>query len=79
VALGDVQHYIGNYKKFIEKRDKYYEKRMQEYERQQDEIKRLETFVEKNIARASTTGMAKSRRKMLEKMERINKPMVDAK
>ena len=79
VALGDVQHYIGNYKQFIEKRDKYYEKRMQEYERQQDEIKRLETFVEKNIARASTTGMAKSRRKMLEKMERINKPMVDAK
>lgn len=79
VALGDVQHYIGNYKQFIEKRDKYYEKRMQEYERQQDEIKRLETFVDKNIARASTTGMAKSRRKMLEKMERINKPMVDAK
>lgn len=79
VALGDVQHYIGNYKQFIEKRDKYYEKRMQEYERQQDEIKRLETFVEKNIARASTTGMAKSRRKMLEKMERINKPMIDAK
>ena len=79
VALGDVQHYIGNYKQFIEKRDKYYEKRMQEYERQQDEIKRLETFVEKNIARASTTGMAKSRRKMLEKIERINKPMVDAK
>ena len=74
-----MQHYIGNYKQFIEKRDKYYEKRMQEYERQQDEIKRLETFVEKNIARASTTGMAKSRRKMLEKMERINKQMVDAK
>src|SRR5699024_7108878 len=65
VALGDVQHYVGNYKQFIEQRDKYYEKRMQEYERQQAEIKRLETFVEKNIARASTTGMAKSRRKML--------------
>ena len=40
---------------------------MQEYERQQDEIKRLETFVEKNITRASTSGMAKSRRKTLEK------------
>ncbi len=79
VALGDVQHYVGNYKQFIEQRDKYYEKRMQEYERQQAEIKRLETFVEKNIARASTTGMAKSRRKMLEKIERINKPMIDAK
>ncbi|NWK83972.1 ABC-F type ribosomal protection protein [Staphylococcus sp. GSSP0090] len=79
VALGDVQHYVGNYAQFIEQRDKYYEKRMQAYENQQAEIKRLETFVEKNIARASTTGMAKSRRKMLEKIDRINKPMIDAK
>lgn len=79
VALGDVQHYVGNYAQFIEQRDKYYEKRMQAYESQQAEIKRLETFVEKNIARASTTGMAKSRRKKLDKIDRINKPMIDAK
>lgn len=78
VALGDVKRYVGNYEQFIEQRDKYYESRMQEYERQQDEIKRLETFVEKNITRASTSGMAKSRRKTLEKMERIDKPMWDA-
>lgn len=78
VALGDVKRYVGNYEQFIEQRDKYYESRMQEYERQQDEIKRLETFVEKNITRASTSGMAKSRRKTLEKMERIDKPMLDA-
>lgn len=79
VALGDVQHYVGNYAQFIEQRDKYYEKRMQAYESQQAEIKRLETFVEKNIARVSTTGMAKSRRKKLDKIDRINKPMIDAK
>ncbi|MEL3711623.1 ABC-F family ATP-binding cassette domain-containing protein [Staphylococcus borealis] len=78
VALGDVKRYVGNYEQFIEQRDKYYESRMQEYERQQDEIKRLKTFVEKNITRASTSGMAKSRRKTLEKMERIDKPMLDA-
>ncbi|OLF64270.1 ABC-F family ATP-binding cassette domain-containing protein [Staphylococcus sp. MB377] len=78
VALGDVKRYVGNYEQFIEQRHKYYESRMQEYERQQDEIKRLETFVEKNITRASTSGMAKSRRKTLEKMERIDKPMLDA-
>ncbi|MCW9137533.1 ABC-F family ATP-binding cassette domain-containing protein [Staphylococcus haemolyticus] len=78
VALGDVKRYVGNYEQFIEQRDKYYESRMQEYERQQDEIKILETFVEKNITRASTSGMAKSRRKTLEKMERIDKPMLDA-
>ncbi|MFW3592191.1 ABC-F family ATP-binding cassette domain-containing protein [Staphylococcus caprae] len=78
VALGDVKRYVGNYEQFIEQRDQYYEKRMQEYEKQQEEIKRLETFVEKNITRASTSGMAKSRRKTLEKMERIDKPMIDA-
>ncbi|OFV03933.1 ABC transporter ATP-binding protein [Staphylococcus sp. HMSC12H08] len=78
VALDAVQHYVGNYSKFITQRDQYYQKRMQEYERQQAEIKRLETFVEKNITRASTSGMAKSRRKVLEKIERIDKPMLDA-
>ncbi|MEK4861182.1 ABC-F family ATP-binding cassette domain-containing protein [Staphylococcus sp. FSL W8-0774] len=78
VALGEVKRYIGNYEQFIQQRDKYYEKRMQEYEKQQEEIKRLETFVEKNITRASTSGMAKSRRKTLEKMQRIDKPMIDA-
>ena len=79
VALGDVKRYVGNYEEFIQQRDLYYQKRMQEYESQQAEIKRLETFVEKNITRASTSGMAKSRRKILEKMERIDKPMLDAK
>ncbi|AKS66654.1 ribosomal protection-like ABC-F family protein [Staphylococcus coagulans] len=78
VSLGEVKHYIGNYAKFIELRDQYYQKRLAEYERQQNEIKRLETFVEKNITRASTSGMAKSRRKALEKMERLEKPMLDA-
>ncbi|MCD9067320.1 ABC-F family ATP-binding cassette domain-containing protein [Staphylococcus pasteuri] len=78
VALGEVKRYIGNYEQFMQQRDKYYEKRMQEYEKQQEEIKRLETFVEKNITRASTSGMAKSRRKTLEKMQRIDKPMIDA-
>ncbi|MGX0031899.1 ABC-F family ATP-binding cassette domain-containing protein [Staphylococcus capitis] len=79
VALGDVKRYVGNYEQFIEQRDQYYEKRMQEYEKQQEEIQKLENFVEKNITRASTSGMAKSRRKTLEKMERIDKPMIDAK
>lgn len=78
VALGDVKRYVGNYEQFIEQRDQYYEKRMQEYEKQQEEIQKLENFVEKNITRASTSGMAKSRRKTLEKMERIDKPIIDA-
>ncbi|WP_239775166.1 ribosomal protection-like ABC-F family protein [Mammaliicoccus sp. N-M50] len=79
VALGSVKKYVGNYSKFLKERDAHYEKVMAEYERQQNEIKKLETFVEKNITRASTSGMAKSRRKVLERMERIEKPRLDAK
>lgn len=79
VALGSVKKYVGNYSKFLKERDAHYEKAMAEYERQQNEIKKLETFVEKNITRASTSGMAKSRRKVLERMERIEKPRLDAK
>ncbi|MER2034748.1 ABC-F family ATP-binding cassette domain-containing protein [Mammaliicoccus vitulinus] len=79
VALGSVKKYVGNYSKFLKERYAHYEKVMAEYERQQSEIKKLETFVEKNITRASTSGMAKSRRKVLERMERIDKPRLDAK
>lgn len=79
VALGSVKKYVGNYSKFLKERDAHYEKVMAEYERQQSEIKKLETFVEKNITRASTSGMAKSRRKVLERMERVEKPRLDAK
>lgn len=79
VALGSVKKYVGNYSKFLKERDAHYEKVMAEYERQQSEIKKLETFVEKNITRASTSGMAKSRRKVLARMERIEKPRLDAK
>lgn len=77
VALGRVTKYVGNYSKFIEERDAFYEKMTAEYERQQAEIERLETFVQKNITRASTSGMAKSRRKVLEKMTRIEAPKLD--
>ncbi|MCE4958033.1 ABC-F family ATP-binding cassette domain-containing protein [Macrococcoides caseolyticum] len=77
VALGQVQKYVGNYSKFIEQRDQFYEKMQAQYERQQAEIKRLETFVQKNITRASTSGMAKSRRKVLQKMSKIDMPKQD--
>src|SRR5699024_9256268 len=56
---------------------KTYRLRMKQYEREQSEVKRLETFIEKNITRASTSGMAKDRRKKLEMMDRMDKPFID--
>jgi ATP-binding cassette subfamily F protein 3 len=49
------------------------------YEEQQVEIKKMEDFIQKNIARASTTKRAQSRRKTLEKMERLEKPLIQNK
>jgi ATPase subunit of ABC transporter with duplicated ATPase domains len=67
--------YLGNYKKFKEQ----YELRKQqifiEYAKQQQEIDRLESYIQKNKARASTSKQAKSREKRLEKIERIDKPV----
>src|SRR5699024_7559307 len=51
---------------------------MKMYERQQKEIKEMEEFVQRNIARASTTKRAQSRRTQLEKMEKIDRPLGDA-
>ena len=62
VALGDVKRYVGNYEQFITQRDKYYELRMQEYENNKKNLNALKLSW-KNITRASTSGMAKSRRK----------------
>jgi len=69
--------YHTNYTKYAVEKEKRFNLQMKAYEEQQKEIKRLETFVEKNIARASTSGMAKSRRKQLEHMNRINMPTRD--
>ncbi len=71
--------YVGNYSKFLDLKAAKIEQEMKQYEKQQEEIARLEDFISRNIARASTTKRAQSRRKMLEKMERMEKPIADAK
>ncbi|WP_438800603.1 hypothetical protein, partial [Acinetobacter baumannii] len=44
------------------------------YERQQEHIKKTEDFIQRNKARYSTSGRAKSRQKQLDRMERIDRP-----
>src|SRR5690554_5223985 len=60
--------YTGNYSRFIELKASEYEIQIKHYEKQQGEISRMEEFVQRNLARASTTKRAQSRRKTLEKM-----------
>ncbi|MBG9982619.1 ABC-F family ATP-binding cassette domain-containing protein [Aerococcaceae bacterium DSM 111020] len=71
--------YKGNYDYYLTEKAARLEQEIQAYEKQQDEIQKLETFIQRNIVRASTTKRAQSRRKQLEKMDRIEKPKQDAK
>ncbi|MGO4943090.1 ATP-binding cassette domain-containing protein [Ruoffia tabacinasalis] len=71
--------YKGNYDFYLKEKALRMEQEWREYQKQQVEIEKLEDFVAKNIVRASTTKRAQSRRKKLEKMDRIEKPKQDTK
>nr|WP_223155090.1 ABC-F family ATP-binding cassette domain-containing protein [Alkalibacillus aidingensis] len=77
IAFQSSKKYHGNYSYFLQKRAEDYELQMKRFEKQQSEIKKLEEFVQKNIARDSTSNRAKARRKQLEKMERLDRPDLD--
>ncbi|MCO7175498.1 ATP-binding cassette domain-containing protein [Sporolactobacillus kofuensis] len=79
VASHKVRKYTGNYSRYLELRAAEYESELKTYDKQQKEITKLKDFVQKNIVRASTTKRAQSRRKQLEKMDLVNKPLGDEK
>ena len=79
LEFGKLKKYVGNYSNFLRQYEEDYEKNLKEYVSQQKDIKRLEEFVQKNIARASTSKMAKSRQKVLDKMVIIDNPRKDDK
>lgn len=69
-----LDRYVGNYSHFVEQKEQKLATEAKNYEKQQKEIAALEDFVNRNLVRASTTKRAQSRRKQLEKMERLDKP-----
>ena len=74
-----LDRYVGNYSSFVEQKEQKLATEAKNYEKQQKEIATLEDFVNRNLVRASTTKRAQSRRKQLEKMERLDKPEVGTK
>ncbi|MFX3636184.1 MAG: ABC-F family ATP-binding cassette domain-containing protein [Candidatus Pristimantibacillus sp.] len=79
IERNSAKRYTGNYSRYMELKAAEYETNMKHYEKQQDEITKLEQFVQRNIVRASTTKRAQSRRKALEKMDVMDKPLGDLK
>lgn len=79
LSRGKLEKYVGNYSKYIELKAEKLAIQAKQYDKQQKEIANLEDFVNRNLARASTTKRAQSRRKKLEKMERLNQPLANEK
>ncbi|KRK64440.1 ABC transporter ATP-binding protein [Companilactobacillus tucceti DSM 20183] len=71
------KHYSGNYTFYLKEKKKNQQVEWKHYEEQQAEIKKTEEYIQKNIVRASTTKMAQSRRKKLEKMDVMERPGSD--
>ena len=68
--------YKGGYSQYVVAKKAASQRQLKEYEAQQAEIKKLEEYIEKNKVRASTAKMAKSRQAMLDRIERIDKPLM---
>ncbi|MUV38519.1 ABC transporter F family member [Lentibacillus sp. JNUCC-1] len=69
------KRYVGTYSKFLEQKALDYERDLKAFEKQQSEMKQMEDFIQRNIARASTTKRAQSRRKELAKMDKLDRPL----
>ena len=67
-------HYTGNYSQYTKEKDARLKAQWKAYEKQQAEISHLKDFVNKNIVRASTTKRAQSKRKQLDKIDRLERP-----
>ncbi|MCI5751885.1 MAG: ATP-binding cassette domain-containing protein [Oscillospiraceae bacterium] len=74
IEHGHLKRYKGNYTAYTVQKEADTVRQMKEYEAQQEEIAKLEDFVARNLVRATTSSMAKSRIKKLESMELIEKP-----
>lgn len=74
ISRHKMTHYKGNYSRYLVLKEEQLAQDWKAYEKQQGEINKLEDFVARNLARASTTKRAQSRRKQLEKIERIDRP-----
>ncbi|WP_461612080.1 ribosomal protection-like ABC-F family protein [Clostridium sp. Marseille-QA1073] len=79
IERGKSKRYTGNYSKYVSLKAEEKELHIKNYERQQEEIKRLQTFVDKNIVRATSAKAAKNKRKAIERMEKIDVPLGDLK
>ncbi len=73
VEGGKLKRWVGNYSAYQIQKQKELELAQKRYELQREWIERTEEFIRRNIA-GQKTKQAQSRRKLLEKVERLEKP-----
>lgn len=71
--------YEGNYSFYLQEKEQRLQQELATYEQQQEKIAKMEDFIQRNIVHAVTSGRAKSRRKQLERMNKIDRPLQDPK
>ncbi|HVE73167.1 MAG TPA: ABC-F family ATP-binding cassette domain-containing protein [Thermoanaerobaculia bacterium] len=76
LAHGKLIEYPGNYEKFLQLRGERMEKMAKDYERQQEYIAETQDFIRRNLA-GQKTKQAKSRRKLLDKLDEVERPETD--
>lgn len=74
VSRHQVRKFTGNYSRYLDEKAKQYELDQKQFEKQQSEKAKLEDYVARNLVRASTTKMAQSRRRVLEKTDWMEAP-----
>lgn len=75
IENGEIRKYTGNYEQFMAQREQNAKQYAESYVRQQREIEKMQEYIAKNKARAATAGMANSRKKMLDKIDIMKKPV----
>ncbi len=75
IENGMIKKYWGNYDSFLLQHEQNAKQYADSYERQQREIKKMEDYIARNKARAATAGMANSRKKMLDRIDVMQKPV----
>jgi len=71
---GKIEHYTGGYSAYAVERELRAARRLKAFELQQDFIKKTELWIAANIVSATSTMKAKSRRKMLGRLDRVEAP-----
>ena len=72
---GKLTRYVGNYTEYKRQKEKQREVQQKKYDAQQKEIARLNELIEKFKHKPKKASMARSKKKVLERMQRVERPV----